>query len=147
MFDTFYEMEDGVLAQTPAQAKSKSQHARPRLIAAPQRHGSGRRCAPPLMPSVSQRHAELRYCDRWIECCEARAERTVGLPAAPVADTLAAVLAINATMFCIEFGAGLLRGLTALLADSLDTLGDSLVYGFSLLSSIEVLCGALARLW
>jgi Co/Zn/Cd efflux system component len=31
-----------------------------------------------------------------------------------------------------EFGAGLLSGSTALLADSLDMLGDSLVYGFSL---------------
>ncbi|MFP8881026.1 MAG: cation transporter, partial [Myxococcota bacterium] len=36
-------------------------------------------------------------------------------------------------MFGIEFGAGLLSGSTALLADSLDMLGDSFVYGFSLL--------------
>lgn len=42
------------------------------------------------------------------------------------------VLAVNATMFAIEFGAGLLVGSTALLADSLDMLGDALVYGFSL---------------
>jgi cation diffusion facilitator family transporter len=45
---------------------------------------------------------------------------------------LVAVLAINLAMFCVEFGAGLLSGSTALLADSLDMLGDSLVYGFSL---------------
>ncbi len=45
---------------------------------------------------------------------------------------LRAVLAINATMFCVEFGAGLLAGSTALLGDSLDMLGDTLVYGLSL---------------
>ena len=35
-------------------------------------------------------------------------------------------------MFIVEFGAGLVSGSSALLADSLDMLGDSLVYGFSL---------------
>jgi cation diffusion facilitator family transporter len=43
-----------------------------------------------------------------------------------------AVLAINAAMFLLEFGAGLLARSTALLADSVDMLGDALVYGFSL---------------
>ena len=42
------------------------------------------------------------------------------------------VLAINATMFCVEFGVGLAARSTALLGDSLDMLGDSLVYAFSL---------------
>jgi cation diffusion facilitator family transporter len=42
------------------------------------------------------------------------------------------VLVINATMFVIEGGAGLLAHSTSLLADALDMLGDSLVYGFSL---------------
>ena len=42
------------------------------------------------------------------------------------------VLGINAAMFCVEFGAGLLSGSSALLADSLDMFADSLVYGFSL---------------
>ena len=46
--------------------------------------------------------------------------------------TLLMVLAINAVMFLIEFTAGLLASSTALLADSLDMLGDALVYGFSL---------------
>ena len=45
---------------------------------------------------------------------------------------LQAVLAINAVMFASEFGAGLWAGSTALLADSLDMLGDALVYAFSL---------------
>ncbi|MEW5891799.1 MAG: cation diffusion facilitator family transporter [Pseudomonadota bacterium] len=46
--------------------------------------------------------------------------------------TLKLVLAINLVMFGIEATAGWLAGSTALLADSLDMLGDALVYGFSL---------------
>jgi len=46
--------------------------------------------------------------------------------------TLRAVLGINLAMFVIEAAAGLIAGSTALLADSLDMLGDALVYGFSL---------------
>ena len=42
------------------------------------------------------------------------------------------VLGINATMFVIELTAGLLAESVALQADSLDMLGDTLVYGFSL---------------
>ncbi len=46
--------------------------------------------------------------------------------------TLWIVLAINGGMFGLEITIGLLAGSTALLADSLDMLGDALVYGFSL---------------
>ena len=46
--------------------------------------------------------------------------------------TLRAVLLVNAAMFGVEFVSGLLAGSVALLADSLDMLGDALVYGFSL---------------
>jgi cation diffusion facilitator family transporter len=42
------------------------------------------------------------------------------------------VLLINAVMFVVEGGAGLLAHSTSLLADALDMLGDALVYGFSL---------------
>jgi cation diffusion facilitator family transporter len=42
------------------------------------------------------------------------------------------VLFINATMFLVEGGAGVLAHSTSLLADALDMLGDALVYGFSL---------------
>ncbi len=42
------------------------------------------------------------------------------------------VLAINAVMFFIELTAGLLAGSVSLIADSLDMLGDALVYGFSI---------------
>jgi len=43
-----------------------------------------------------------------------------------------AVLGINGGMFVVELVMGLLVGSVALLADSLDMLGDTLVYGFSL---------------
>lgn len=46
--------------------------------------------------------------------------------------TLKTVLVINAVMFLVEFAAGLLAASTALMADSLDMLGDTLVYAFSL---------------
>ena len=45
---------------------------------------------------------------------------------------LQAVLAINAVMFLAEFGAGVVAGSTALMADAVDMLGDALVYGISL---------------
>lgn len=43
-----------------------------------------------------------------------------------------AVLAINAIMFVVEFTAGWWSGSTALMADSLDMLGDAMVYALSL---------------
>ncbi|HSC28554.1 MAG TPA: cation transporter [Vicinamibacterales bacterium] len=42
------------------------------------------------------------------------------------------VLAINGVMFVVELVAGLVAGSTALLADSVDMLGDTVVYSFSL---------------
>lgn len=42
------------------------------------------------------------------------------------------VLAVNLIMFAVEFAGGVLARSTALLADSADMLGDSIVYGFSL---------------
>jgi Co/Zn/Cd efflux system component len=42
------------------------------------------------------------------------------------------VLGINLAMFVTEFGAGLAANSTALIADSVDMLGDSLVYVLSL---------------
>src|SRR5918992_5817190 len=46
--------------------------------------------------------------------------------------TLWMVLGINGGMFGLELVIGFVAGSTALLADSLDMLGDALVYGFSL---------------
>lgn len=42
------------------------------------------------------------------------------------------VLAINSAMFFIEFGAGIVARSAALMADSMDMLGDALVYAVSL---------------
>jgi Co/Zn/Cd efflux system component len=46
--------------------------------------------------------------------------------------TLKLVLGINAVMFVIELTAGLASSSVSLIADSLDMLGDALVYGFSI---------------
>jgi len=45
---------------------------------------------------------------------------------------LAIVLAINAVFFVVELAGGLYTHSTALLGDSLDMLGDPIVYAFSL---------------
>ncbi len=45
---------------------------------------------------------------------------------------LVLLLAINATMFCLEIVAGILANSTALLADSLDMLADAAIYGIAL---------------
>lgn len=42
------------------------------------------------------------------------------------------VLAINAVMFFGEFGAGIIAGSVALMADAVDMFGDAMVYGLSL---------------
>ena len=65
------------------------------------------------------------------QCCEIKASELAVLRLRQ-SRVLSVVLAVNLAMFCVEFGAGLLSGSTALLADSLDMLGDAFVYGFSL---------------
>ena len=45
---------------------------------------------------------------------------------------LVVVLAINAVMFVLEFGAGVIAGSTALMADASDMLGDAVVYAVSI---------------
>jgi Co/Zn/Cd efflux system component len=42
------------------------------------------------------------------------------------------VLVVNAAMFVLEFGAGLIAGSASLMADAVDMLGDAMVYGLSL---------------
>jgi cation diffusion facilitator family transporter len=64
-------------------------------------------------------------------CCHEKEEEIASLQGAH-GRALRIVLAINATFFAIELCAGILAHSTALLADSLDMLGDSLVYGLSL---------------
>ncbi|MCC6879561.1 MAG: cation transporter [Rhodocyclaceae bacterium] len=67
------------------------------------------------------------------DCCENKSCEIEALAAqADQRRVLIAVLAINAAMFVIEFGGGLAARSAALMADSVDMLGDALVYGLSL---------------
>ena len=50
---------------------------------------------------------------------------------------LVVVLIINAVMFLAEFGAGIVAGSTALMADATDMLGDALVYGVSIYAILK----------
>jgi cation diffusion facilitator family transporter len=64
-------------------------------------------------------------------CCETKAEELSALRDEHKT-VLIIVLVINAVLFIVEAAAGLIAHSTALLADSLDMLGDAFVYGFSL---------------
>lgn len=67
------------------------------------------------------------------ECCSKKGEEIAALGStAQVRRVLQIVLAINLAMFFAEFMAGLLARSSALMADSVDMLGDALVYILSL---------------
>lgn len=77
------------------------------------------------------------------DCCGA--ETAEQLATRDRRNTLYAVLAINLVMFVGELGAGIWADSQALIADSADNLGDSLVYAMSLLvaaSSLRWRAGA-----
>ena len=66
-------------------------------------------------------------------CCSSKADEIELLARrADQRRVLFTVLAINAVMFFLEFGAGVIAGSTALMADATDMLGDALVYGLSI---------------
>ena len=65
------------------------------------------------------------------DCCNDKACEIEALRARQ-SSTLKIVLGINAVMFLVEITAGLISGSVSLVADSLDMLGDALVYGFSI---------------
>lgn len=64
------------------------------------------------------------------DCCDQSSE--LELLRVRQSGTLKIVLAINAVMFLVIVAAALYAGSSALLADSLDNLGDALTYGLSL---------------
>ena len=64
-------------------------------------------------------------------CCEQSSDSVASI-AARHRGVLWSVLAINLNLFVVEVVAGLRVGSSALLGDSLDMLGDSLIYGVSL---------------
>ncbi|MGB7541566.1 MAG: cation transporter [Burkholderiales bacterium] len=65
------------------------------------------------------------------DCCNDKACEIEALRAKQTS-TLKVVLAINAVMFVVELSAGFAADSVSLVADSLDMLGDALVYGFSI---------------
>lgn len=66
-------------------------------------------------------------------CCHAKGEDLAILSRREdIRRVLIIVLAINGLMFLLEFTAGLIAHSAALMADSMDMLGDALVYGVSL---------------
>jgi Co/Zn/Cd efflux system component len=66
-------------------------------------------------------------------CCHAKGDDLARLSRrADIRRVLIIVLAINALMFVLEFGAGLIAQSAALMADSMDMLGDAIVYAVSL---------------
>lgn len=65
------------------------------------------------------------------DCCENKSSELVALRERQ-GKTLKMVLWINIVMFFLEFAFGIISKSSALLADSLDMLGDAAVYGFSL---------------
>jgi cation diffusion facilitator family transporter len=65
------------------------------------------------------------------ECCN-QTESALEQIGKRQSSTLKVVLGINILMFLVEVVAGWYAGSTALLADSLDMLGDAFAYGFSL---------------
>lgn len=66
-------------------------------------------------------------------CCSSKAhEIELIAQRADQRRVLVIVLAINTIMFFLEFGAGIIAGSTALMADATDMLGDAIVYGLSI---------------
>lgn len=67
------------------------------------------------------------------DCCASKEQEIAALGAIPeIRRVLYIVLTINLAMFVAEFTAGILAHSTALMADSIDMLGDALVYVLSL---------------
>jgi cation diffusion facilitator family transporter len=66
------------------------------------------------------------------DCCNQKSVAIDVLAAGDRRRVLVIVLAINVVMFAVEFGAGIVARSSALMADSVDMLGDAVVYGVSL---------------
>lgn len=67
------------------------------------------------------------------DCCSRKSDTLAMLAAkAEQRRVLLVVMGINAAMFVLEFGAGLVAQSSALMADSVDMLGDAFVYALSL---------------
>lgn len=89
---------------------------------------AGKHCGgPAAVPDARAIHSKTD------DCCAAKEDEIAALGAhADIRRMLIIVLAINLAMFVAEFCAGLLARSTSLMADSVDMLGDALVYVLSL---------------
>jgi Co/Zn/Cd efflux system component len=66
-------------------------------------------------------------------CCHGKGEELERIALhKDIRRVLVVVMMLNALMFVVEFGAGLIADSAALMADSVDMLGDAAVYGISL---------------
>ncbi len=66
------------------------------------------------------------------DCCSRKAETLNVLARGDQRRVLVIVMAVNIVMFAAEFGFGLVARSSAMMADSVDMLGDAIVYGLSL---------------
>lgn len=66
------------------------------------------------------------------DCCSAKATTLATLARGNQRRVLAAALMINASLFVLEIGFGLIARSSAMMADSVDMLGDAIVYALSL---------------
>jgi len=67
------------------------------------------------------------------DCCSKKGDEIAALAGkADQRRVLIIVMTINFAMFAVEFGGGVVARSTALVADSVDMLGDAIVYAFSL---------------
>lgn len=66
------------------------------------------------------------------DCCSAKAGSLTMLARKGQRRVLVIVMAVNAVMFVAEFGFGLIARSSAMMADSVDMLGDAIVYALSL---------------
>ena len=66
------------------------------------------------------------------DCCSAKTETLNVLAQGDQRRVLVIVMVVNVVMFAAEFGFGLVARSSAMMADSVDMLGDAIVYGLSL---------------
>jgi Co/Zn/Cd efflux system component len=90
-----------------------------------------------IAPTASACSSEASRCSAAApgndDCCSAKGDAIAALgQITDVRRVLQVVMALNAAMFVIEFTAGAFARSTALMADSVDMLGDALVYVLSL---------------
>jgi len=91
------------------------------------------KAAAPVAPVTAPAPVEATRHFAGDDCCSAKEDEIAALGAhADVRRVLQIVLVINLVMFFAEFTAGVFARSTALMADSVDMLGDALVYILSL---------------